>query len=369
MGIRGLMALVLTGLTLALPPGAVAREVVDMAGRKVTIPERIERVYGSAPPLTVLLHAVAPERLVGVNFALSEDSKRFVPPHMASLPVIGGVFGMGKQMNPENILALKPDVVLAWKSPFVDQAKVEEAFARINIPVVFVTLDTLADWPAALQFTGRLLNRESRTGPEADYVEKALAKVQRAVADIPEKQRVRVYYAEGGDGLATDCHRSFHTEAIELAGGYNVYRCEPKDHMGLERISLEQVLAFDPQVILVQDLAFLATLEQDPRWKAISAVKTGRVYGIPRLPHNWLDRPPSFMRALGIQWLANLFYPQRFPLDLRAETRQFYRLMLDYSPSDADLDILLNPLTPLSAIGNKGAGSPASAAPPSHSHH
>jgi len=210
------------------------------------------------------------------------------------------------------------------------------------MPVVFIHLDTLADWPAALRFTAHLLGRDGKASEaQAAYVEKALARLKAGITSIPEKERVRVYYAEGPAGLTTDCHRSFHTEAIELAGGYNIHRCEPRSHMGMEAISLEQVIAADPQVILAQDPKFAAAVRSDPRWQAIRAVKDGRVYAVPRWPFNWLDRPPSAMRALGAQWLASLFYPSRLPLDLRRETREFYRLFLHTQVSDGDLAELL----------------------------
>lgn len=319
---------------------AQGREITDMAGRKVSIPDHIERVYGSAPPLTVLLQAVAPETMIGLSMNLQDEGKRYLPPRLAGLPVLGGVFGMGPEINPESVMSLRPDIAIAWKSPFTDQAMIEKTFARMGLPVVFISLDTLSDWPPALLFLGKLLGQEARAKQEADYVRHSLDIVGKAVASIPEKDRVRVYYAESPTGLATDCNRSFHTEAIELAGGYNVYRCASKDHMGMEAISLEQVIAFDPQIILAQDPRAVKLILNDPRWKDIRAVRDGRVYLIPRWPHNWLDRPPSLMRALGIQWLANLFYPERFSFDRRAETRRFYSLFLGVDLSDVDIDRL-----------------------------
>ena len=334
--------LLLAGLCLAQFAGA--REITDMAGRKVNVPDKIERVFGSAPPLNVLLHAVAPETMLGLSFPVNDENRAFFPPRLQTLPVVGGIFGMGQQMNAETILALKPDIALAWKSPFIDQAKIEGAFAKIGVPVVFIQLDVLADWPAALRYTGQLLGHAKNAEAQAQYIEQRLAKVSKAVTAIPENKRVKVYYAEGPDGLATDCHRSFHTEAIELAGGYNVYRCEPKDHMGMERISLEQVLAFAPEVIVTQEKGFAAAVLNEPRWQGVPAVKAGRIYVVPRWPHNWVDRPPSMMRVLGVQWLANLFYPKAYPLDLRRETREFYQLFLGTQPTDAQLDSLLPPV-------------------------
>jgi iron complex transport system substrate-binding protein len=322
---------------------ADAREITDMAGRKVVVPDRIERVWGSAPPLSVLLAMVAPDKMTGVNLVFAPEARRYLPPGLADLPVLGGVYGVGRAANAEEVLANRPQVALAWKSPFVDRAMVEGFFSKIGVPVVFVGLDTLADWPAAIRFTADLLGSTETSTAQADYIVKTLARVKATVGPIAEKDRVRVYYAEGPTGLATDCHRSFHTEAIELANGWNIHRCEPRNHVGMESISLEQIIDGDPQVILAQDPKFAAAVLKDPRWQAVRAVKDGRVYAVPQWPMNWLDRPPSAMRALGIQWLAQLFYPTRFSVDLRSETRDFYRLFLHVSVTDVDLDALVPP--------------------------
>jgi iron complex transport system substrate-binding protein len=319
---------------------AQAREVTDMVGRKVNVPDKIERVFGSAPPLNVLLHAVAPETMVGLSFPVTDQAKPFFPARLQGLPVAGGIFGMGQQMNAETVLSLKPDIALAWKSPFIDQAKIEGDFAKTGVPMVFIQLDKLADWPAALRFTGKLLGHEKTAETQAVYVEQALAKLGKFVASVPEAKRPRVYYAEGPDGLATDCNTSFHTEAIELAGGYNVYRCQPKDHMGMERISLEQVIAFNPEIIVTHERNFAAIVGNEPRWQGIKAVKEGRIHLIPKWPHNWVDRPPSVMRVLGAQWLASVFYPKAYAFDVQRQTREFYQLFLGVMPTDSQIDSL-----------------------------
>jgi iron complex transport system substrate-binding protein len=316
-----------------------AKEITDMSGYKVVIPDHPQRVLASSPPLVVLLHAVNQDAMIGLNFPVPPAAAEFFPPRVAQLPVVGGVFGMGPQMNSEAVMQLHPDFALAWNIQFIDQEKVKSTFAKIGLPLVFIKLDNLADWPAALRFTGGLLEREKQADELARYVEQTLIRLQ-PLQTIPEAKRPRVYYAEGPDGLATDCNQSIHAEAIELAGGYNVYRCASKDHMGMEKVSMEQVLAYAPEIIIATDPGFVASVRQSPRWQGVKAVQTGRIYLVPRWPHNWVDRPPSVMRALGAQWLANLFYPQEYPLDLAAETRHFYHLFLGVELSDAQLQSL-----------------------------
>jgi len=348
----------LTGLSTAW-----ARDVIDMQGRTVSVPEKISKIYGSAPPLTALLYALAPDMLVGVNTPFSNEDKAFLSPRAAALPDLGGVFGMGRQVNPETLLGIKPDVALAWKSDYIDQATIETPFKNIGVPLLYIKLDTLSDWPQALEYVGRLLGREARSKELAQYLRQTLSRVEKAVSGLSDSQKVRVYYAESPDGFATDCNRSFHTEAIELAGGYNVYRCEPKDHSGMERVSAEQILLFAPQLILSQDRSFLTSVKTDQRWKNIPAVQAGKVYAIPRSPFNWIDRPPSYMRAIAILWLTNMFYPDRLPLDIRKETKQFYRLFLNVNLSDANVEALLNPV-PIQANEN-----PTQSMSENHHHH
>jgi iron complex transport system substrate-binding protein len=53
------------------------------------------------------------------------------------------------------------------------------------------------------------------------------------------------------------------------------------------------------------------------------------------MPFNWFDRPPSFMRLLGIHWMMHNLYPQTYPIDMVAETRHFYRLFLNVDLNEA----------------------------------
>ena len=332
-----LAAIIVTGV---LP--AHARRIVDMAGRKVTVPDRITRVYCSSPPGTYLLYAIDPALVAGLNFAPNDQDKKYLRREFSHLPVIGGAVGQGRTVNAEMLLKVKPDVVLvwAWQEQGINE-KFEETFRKLGLPTVYVRLDSLADYPAAFRFLGDLLDRRERAAKLRNYAEKALSGVAAVTAKIPAKERVSVYYAEGPDGLATERDSSFHAELINLAGGRNVHHGETMDHYGMEKVSMEQVMLYNPQVILVQERDFFATALSDQRWKGIRAVRGKRVFQIPKIPFNWFDRPPSFMRLLGLKWLTATLYPQRYPLDLATETRKFYRLFLGITLSDHDLrDIL-----------------------------
>jgi iron complex transport system substrate-binding protein len=106
-------------------------------------------------------------------------------------------------------------------------------------------------------------------------------------------------------------------------------------------VSLEQVLAWDPDVIVTVEPEVAASVRRDPLWRGLRAVREGRVYVAPQDPFPWIDFPPSVNRLIGLWWLGRVLYPAEFPEDLRALTREFYALVYQRTPDDSQLDSLL----------------------------
>ncbi len=330
-------------LALATLSFAWGREVTDMAGREVTIPDHVTKVYPSDPYTTVLLYVVAPDLQLGLQpgcLPLREEDMRFVRKEAAGLPVLARQAPGGEhaQVNMEAILALKPDLVLAMGSKGRNYQRTEERFTKLGLPVVFLDIDSISKYPAGIEFLGQLLGQESRAKRLSAYAKRVLVEVEKTVAAIPPDRRVRVYYAESADGLATESDQSLHVDAIRMAGGAIVHHGELKTHQGMEKLSLEQVLLYDPEVIISQEQEFATNAYHDPRWQKVKAVANHRIYTVPRTPYNWIDRPPAVMRILGVQWLASLFYPDQYRVDIRQRVREFHELFMGVDVTDADLD-------------------------------
>ncbi len=328
---------------------AWGREITDMVGRKVTIPDRITKVFAADPYTNVLLYVVAPDLSLGLQpgcLPFRPEDRRFLRKEIAGLPELATQSPGGEQaqVNMEEVLRLKPDIVLAMGAKGANPMRVgnlkrtEERFARINLPLIFVDVDAIADYPAGIEFLGDLLGREDRARRLSQYARRAFAQVQKAVAAVPPEKRVRVYYAESADGLATESDRSLHADAIRMAGGNIVHHGDIKTHQGMEKVSLEQVLLYDPEMIISQEPEFATNAYHDPRWQKVKAVANHRIYTVPRAPFNWIDRPPSVMRILGVQWLAYRFYPNVYRVDIRKEIRQFCLLFMGVDVTDADLN-------------------------------
>jgi iron complex transport system substrate-binding protein len=331
-------------LLLLLQTSAAAREIIDMAGNRVQLPEHISRVVGVSPPCTYLLYAIDPSLIAGLHSSPSANEKSFMPASFTRLPIIGGFFGQGHTINKEVLLGVHPDFMLysAWKNPRSAQ-KYHGIMAQFTFPKVAVRVDSVTDYPAALRFLGSVVDRAERAEKLAEYAEETLAETREIVSALPENQKVRVYYAEGVGGLSTEPQGSSHAELIPLSGGINVHKGQITSLYGHEQISMEQVLLYNPEVILVQEKRFYDSVFSDPRWQNIQAVRNHRVYLIPRALFNWFDRPPSFMRLLGCKWLLHQLYPQRYQPDMVAETIQFYHLFLGIDLTPKQAEGILNP--------------------------
>lgn len=336
---RRILSLAAIGLLVAvyLTPCVEAAEITDMFGRHFHLPECSLKVYSASPPDTFLLYAIDPTLLAGLNFPIKEQDTRFMHPHTLKLPLIGGTFGEASTPNLEMLLRVNPDLVVVSNNETSLSLTVNETLKKMNKPLIEMTLVGLSDYPAAFVRMGKLLARQPRAIKLSDYTRETLTEAARTVASLPPGKRVTVYYAEGADGLRTECDTSRHNELISLAGGMNVHHCKARNLFGMEKVSMEQVLVYDPEVLLVMDKGFYRRVFNDPKWKRIRAVRKRRVYLIPNQPSNWFDRPPTFMRFIGLKWVMKCLYPKEYRIDIIRESQDFYQLFLSVEVSESEM--------------------------------
>ncbi len=318
-----------------------ARSVTDMYDRNVTLPEQTDRVFGSSPPMNYLLYALNPDKMIGLNFKARNVNNRadetLLREPFLSLPVIGSFHGGGRSINLETLMRYQPQLILLWEDDMMVQT-VGREIKKTGVPTFMVPFRKVGDMPRAFRLAGHAVNEPERGEVLATYAQKVIDEVHRSVSGA---EPVRYYYAEGLDGLSTECDQSFHVEALNFAGGSNVHKCQQSGLLGLEKISFETLLAYDPDVIIVQHSTVFFDLVNDPLWQKLRAVKNGRIHLVPLRPFNWIDRPPSFMRVIGIQWLASLFHPKTYDVDLNQRIKTFYQLFLGVDVTDAQIKTIL----------------------------
>jgi iron complex transport system substrate-binding protein len=330
---------VLAFLLLLAPLAADARTIVDSAGRKVEVPDRIEKVFAAGPPASILIYMLAPDKMTGWPDPPRAEERPFIAAKYRDLPALGRLTGRGGTANIEVVLKVAPDLIVDFGSVRDTYASLaDNVQAQTKIPYVLID-GRLEATPKALRLLGEILGVADAAERQAAYVEATFAEIDAVLAAVSAEKRPRVYLARGADGLETGVVGSINTEIIERAGGRNVV--ETAGQKGLVRMSMEQVIAADPEIILTWDRNFFAKVHDDPLWAGIKAVRDKQVYLAPTAPFGWIDRPPSLNRVIGLKWLAGVFYPDRFKQDLRETTRAFYRLFYHVDPSDTELDTLI----------------------------
>jgi iron complex transport system substrate-binding protein len=328
----------LLALALAAGPALAQREMLDAAGRHVVVPAKVERVYAAGPPASILVFAINPDKLIGWTRAFRPDEDRFLPDRYRGLPELGRLTGRGNTANVEVLLKARPDVV-------VDVGATAPVFAELAARVQqqtglpYLLLDGRFEAiPETLRALGHAMGDKEAAERLAAYCERALREVAERVARVPADSRPRAYYGRGPHGLQTGLAGSINVQVMEFLGARNVAQGPGR---GLAVVSLEQVLAWNPEVIFTSDPHFYRGVWDDARWSAVAAVRAKRVHLSPHLPFGWFDFPPGANRLIGLYWAGKLLYPDLFPEDLRARTAEFHRLFYHREPDAAQLDALL----------------------------
>lgn len=330
----------LTGISAAvLMPGVVrAATVTDAAGRAVAIPDTVERIFAAGPPAAILLYTFAPELLLGWTKNPDPDQCAFLGAGACDKPEVGRLTGRGNTTNLEVLLKLKPDLILdlgTINDTYISLAtRVQE---QTGVP--YALLDGRFDAVAALyRKLGELTRRQDQAEAFAHYADSTITTIKSRIDKIPDAQRPRVYYARGPRGLETGLGGSINVETIEFLGARNV---AGDRQGGMATVSMEQILAWNPDVIITIEPAFAGGIKTDTIWAPIKAVQSGRVYLSPLLPFGWVDFPPSVNRLIGLWWLAKALYPDQFHEDLKPLTREFYQRFYHLTPTDAQIDAVL----------------------------
>jgi iron complex transport system substrate-binding protein len=312
-----------------------AQTFVDDAGRKIELPRKIERVYAAGPPASVLVMAIAPEKLIGWTRAMKPDEAPFLPPQLVNLPELGRLTGRGNTANVEVVLKAKPDIIIDVGSVNANFASLADRVTQeTKIPYILLDgkLDTL---PQQIERIARILGEGKRAKPLLDYVNTTFADLKARIATIPIDKRPEAYYARGNNGLTTGLPGSINVEMLEFLGAKNVsgVGTGSAGMANLAQVGFEQVVLWNPNFIVTNDPVFYRDVWKRDEWQTIRAVRNKRVFLSPNLPFGWFDFPPGANRLIGLKWLANLLYPETFKFDLAKEIEIVYTLLYQQKPT------------------------------------
>lgn len=324
---------------------AETREITDMAGRKVTVPtaENIKSVFSAGPVAAIFLYMVAPDKLLGWNYELNDVEKSIILDKYQDL----SNFGMGDAVNYEAVIAANPTIAI--NSGKINDAMVSDCDAlseSLGIPVVAVD-NELNNSAEAFRFMGELLGVEDHAEELAQYAEQVFTDIN-VLSDIPEEKKVSVYFGNGEDSLETAPRGSQHAQILDVINAVNVADLELGDGSRVQ-ISAEQLLAWDPDVIVVNgepkaDKSGSSAAEDilsNPDYASLKAVQDQKVYGTPNAPFSWVDRPAGPNRLIGMRWFSALIYPEYIKCDINEEIHKFFDLFYHVDLSDEQLENVL----------------------------
>lgn len=308
------------------------REVTDDTGREVVLPATrlLKSVYFTSPLAQTFCFTMAPDLLAATSMIFTDEQLKYLPEGTGELVYLGSL-SAGGQLDVPSLQREGVQVVLSISGIDLTDVNIEDALAlerESGIPVFLIdgSYDVIGNTYRTL---GVCLGRQERAEELAVYCEQVYDRVKSALAGLPDNERVRYYYAEGPEGLLTEPDASQHSLIFRESGGVNVAATvEGVATSSGVAVTLDQVKTWDPDVIISwsqrNDKGADSYIRESTAWSSLAAVKNDRVYTMPSIPFPFCDRPPGINRFLGLQWLANTFYPERFDVDMVDIVREFY---------------------------------------------
>jgi iron complex transport system substrate-binding protein len=312
------------------------RYVTDMAGRRVALPGQVKRIVtlGPVPVLNSFIFTLGEgEKIVNglpLSFARSPRYRyqTLFAPSLAHEPDVQG--NAGGRPDLEALLKARPDVI------FTMDLQTTDVLERNGFAAVFLSWRQPEDVKGLMRLVGEVLNRQDGAAEYIRYFDDTVKRVGEVVSRVPQGKRPRVLLCT----VRTLTQPHLIAEWwIETAGGTSV--TNNGRSMESFTFSLEQMLAWNPDILLVSGPEDLKEVYEDRRFLAIKAVKSRRIYVAPCAAHLWANRTAE--QPLTVLWAAKIFHPELFKnLDLIKEMQYFYGRFFHYRMSDGEAREILN---------------------------
>lgn len=299
------------------------RVFTDSVGREVTVPVQIDQVAVSGPMAQIVLFALCPDKLVGISNAWDESAAQYLDTEYYNLPLLGQLYGGKGELNLETLLESGAQVVID-----VGEAKgsiVEDLDAlQEQTTIPFVHIDaTLATMDETYTLLGDLLGMPDEAKALADYCRSTY---DRALTIADSVEKANLLYITGDAGLNVIAQGAYHAEVIDLLSNNLAVVDDPSSKGTGNEVDMEQILNWNPDVILFAPDSIYDTVAGDAAWQGVTAIQNGAYYEVPMGPYNWMGFPPSVQRLLGMLWMAKVLYPEAADFDLYTEAAEYFKL-------------------------------------------
>ncbi len=298
----------------------------DSLGRTAELPTNITKVALSGPLTQIVLFALCPDKIVGLATAWDSTAEEYLDTKYYNLPLLGQLYGGKGSLNLETIVATGAQVVIdVGEQKDNMAADLDTLQDQIGIP--FVHIDAYTDGMGdCYRKLGELLNMPAEAKVLADYCDKVYADTLNIVSQVGEAGKANLLYCLGDAGLNVIAKGSYHAEIIDLLANNLAVVDNPSAKGTGNEVDLEQIMLWDPDVIIFSNGSIYSTVGSNSDWSTITAIKNGQYYEAPYGPYNWMGFPPSVQRYLGMIWMSQLLYPDIAQYDVYAKVTQYFDL-------------------------------------------
>lgn len=302
--------------------------ITDSFGRQVEIPTKIEKVVnvGAVGVLNCFMFAMGEGDKIANNLPPRFQSYTWRY-HTIMYPAIADK-PMGQEV--EEVLEINPDIV------FTMDKKTAEDFSQKGLTVIALNWEDAEDVKEVVKILGEVFNKPEIVEEYIKYFDETIAKVGSIISKIPEDKKVTVL-SSSIQNLSLG--HVISEWWIEAAGGISVSK-DLRQNEQANQYSIEQLLSWDPEVIIVSSKKDLDEIYKDERFKNIKAVKNKRMHVGPSFGHKWLNR--TIEQPLTVLWAAKSIYPEEFKdINMYEELKYFSKKFFRYDLSDEECKEIL----------------------------
>ncbi len=312
--------------------------VTDATGKVLTLgspPRRIACLYAFCGHVVTMLGRG--EDMVAIVNGLKRDRLLHqLVPGITQLPVPakGGI------INIEALLKTRSDIVFLKPETAAITAELKK-LDRFNLPYFVAGYHSMAQQMDIIENMGKVIGRGEKALAYTRYYREMIHRVRSRTAHIPKDRRVRLYHSVN-EPRRTDAPGTIEADWTTACGVNNVSVGASLQGKGNKNFAgIEQILLWDPEVIIVNEDGVDQLILNDKKWSPIQAVRNHRVFAIPVGISRW-GHPGGLETPLAILWTAKKVYPDLFQdIDLKQEITKFYRGFFNLYLDEAQINKIL----------------------------
>lgn len=306
--------------------------VTDMGGTEVEVPTNITKFadgWFAHNEISIML--TGDKGIVAT--ACSKDNYPWmykVAPRLEKATV-----SFGQDFNFEDLVALEPQVIFDSKDTLRDKA------TEAGIPVVNCMFKTFDEMQKSIELTAKVFGGKAPKIAKKynAELEKTVSSIEKKTKKLEDADKPKVMHGNSVYTLTIDGTGTIIDDWIRVAGGQNAVT-ESTEGNAQAKFSMEQVLAWNPDVIITGKAEEVDQILNDPNWQSIPAVQNKKVYVNPKGVFGW-DRY-GVEEPLQVQWAAKTLHPEMFgKLDIEKAVKNFYRDYLDYKLTNDDVKLIM----------------------------